>query len=380
MEIYGVQSARKSMFKILININSMLLPTRGHHVGYISGVGRSTRYLVDALANLDAPDIKISTCLESNRHLGKYTQSYGCEHHWTFLPYKYSHLYRFFLNYDLYHFPDNFFASYRPGEKFVITIHDTILYEEAVASKNVYRMSMMENNVRDCLGIVTCSNYSKKRILDCFDVNPEKICVIPWGVDTQMFRAKTQKEVMNTLSNYNIRTPYFLAVSCREERKNMRNLLKAFRRYSYSHSASLVLIWGNPPFEIINEYSLEIRQGKIRFIDYVTDEQLVDLYNGAIGTMFPSRQEGFGFPIIESYACGTPVMTCRNSSLMEVGGDYAHYVGEDDIEGMASVMDQLVKTNKLEFQNKVSCYVARYSWEETAKRYLEFYKYYCHKK
>ena len=77
---------------------------------------------------------------------------------------------------------------------------------------------------------------------------------------------------------------------------------------------------------------------KIIFLSYVSDETLLSLYNGASVTLFPTLSEGFGFPILESFACGTPVMTCRNTSLPEVGGDVALYVGENDIDEMVDVM------------------------------------------
>lgn len=365
------------MSKVLINVNSTCLPTIGNHVGYISGVGRSTENLIRALSNMQDPEIELQTCLESHRHWGKYTLNHGLHHHWTCLPYRYSYLFRKFLNYDLYHFPDNFFASCYSGERFLITIHDTILYEEAVRAKDVRKVKLIEKNVADCLGIITCSDYSKKQILSHFDVKQDKISVIPWGVDINMFKVKTPESIQSTLSSLGIDTPYFLAVSCREERKNVRTLLKSFRAYSNLHNTSLVLIWGNPPFSILKEYGPEINQGKIRFVDYVTDEQLVDLYNGAKGTLFPSRQEGFGFPVLESYACGTPVMTCRNSSLPEVGGEYAFYVGEDNVDEMVSVMIQMDSLDKNVFHEQINSYVSGFSWEKTGEKYLNLYKDYC---
>ena len=365
------------MLKVLINVNSTCLPTIGSHVGYISGVGRSTENLVKALSRMHDPEMEVQTILESHRYWGKYTLNHGLRHHWTFLPYRYSGLFRKFLTYDLYHYPDNFHASYYPGEKFLITIHDTIQYEDAIREQNEGNMRQIEKNVADCLGIITCSEYSKKQILSHFDVQPEKISVIPWGVDMDMFRVKTQEDIKGTLSSLGITQPYFLAVSCREERKNIRMLLKAFRTYAAKHQTTLVLIWGNPPASILQEYEPEIQQGRIRFIDYVTDQQLVDLYNGAKATLFPSRQEGFGFPILESYACGTPVMTCRNSSLMEVGGDFACYVGEDDVEGMASAMSELDLLDKQAFQERIQPYVFGFSWEKTGEKYLNLYKDYC---
>ena len=137
-----------------------------------------------------------------------------------------------------------------------------------------------------------------------------------------------------------------------------------------------MLIWRDPPSTITEKYSKEIDNRYIIFLNYVSDSELVDLYNGAICTLFPSRYEGFGFPIIESYACGTPVMTCRNSSLNEVAGDYAYYVGEDDIVQMAEIMHYACSQNKFAFQDKINSYISRFSWEQTGRQYIELYKRY----
>ena len=102
-------------------------------------------------------------------------------------------------------------------------------------------------------------------------------------------------------------------------------------------------MWSNPPQDILQTYAKEISDLKIVFLKYVSDEYLRSLYNGATLTMYPSRSEGFGFPILESFACGTPVMTCRNSCLQEIGRDVALYVGEDNVDEMVDVMKYFEK-------------------------------------
>ena len=366
------------MKTILINVNSTVLPKFGNNVGYISGVGRSTICLLSAMSQIYDPDIRIRTCLESTRYLGMGNNDTLCDkfvNRWNPLPLKYSYIYRkLFMQYDLYHYPDNFYSYHYEGEKYLLTIHDTIMHEEALKCHDTEKINFALNNVKNSAGIVTCSEYSKQRILDFFPVSPDKIEVIPWGINRQRFRIKATEEIKTTLESFQISPSYFLAVSCREERKNMRNLLKAYRLYLQKGSAQLVLIWGNPPSDILKEYSKEISDSKIVFLNYVSDSELVDLYNGAICTLFPSKYEGFGFPIIESYACGTPVMTCRNSSLKEVGGDFAYYVGEDDIMQMSETMCYANSQNKLSFQDKIEGYVSGFSWEKTARKYLDLYK------
>ena len=137
----------------------------------------------------------------------------------------------------------------------------------------------------------------------------------------------------------------------------------------------MILVWSNPPVDIMKEYEHEIRSNKIIFLKYVSDADLVTLYNGASCTMFPTRSEGFGFPILESFACGTPIMTCRNTCLQEVGQDVALYVGEGSIDEMVEVMNlfELSSFNLSDFLIRSEHLLNHFSWDRTADDYLAFY-------
>lgn len=113
---------------------------------------------------------------------------------------------------------------------------------------------------------------------------------------------------------------------------------------------------------------------------YNTDNQLIIhsifVYNGATATFFPTRYEGFGFPILESFACNTPVVTCRNTSLPEVGGNIALYTDEDGVDEMSYYMELFENENfDLHlFREQAKNYIKRFSWENTALQYVELYK------
>ena len=100
------------------------------------------------------------------------------------------------------------------------------------------------------------------------------------------------------------------------------------------------------------------------------------VYNGATATFFPTRYEGFGFPILESFACNTPVVTCRNTSLPEVGGNIALYTDEDGVDEMSYYMELFENENfDLHlFREQAKNYIKRFSWENTALQYVELYK------
>ncbi len=360
------------MYRILININTSVMPSHQKGEGYISGVGRSTQCLIDAFAKLNQSDLVIETSLEGIAYSG--VHPYGnLPNHKILLPYKLIPLYRKLLNYDLYHYPNNYYARTYNSENYVLTIHDVIQYRRAVKEGRTREIQYILKNVDKASGIVTCSTYSKNQIIESFSCDPQKVFVAPWGIDTQKFHPLDESNSSVLLKKKNISGKYFLSVSCKDDRKNIPNLLEAYRIYAQERSCPLLLLWDNPPQKILQKYDKEISEKKIRFLEYVDDKMLVALYNNAQCTFFPSREEGFGFPILESFACGTPVVTCKNSSLCEVGGDLAYYVGEDDLYGMARMMKMVENIDKSVFREAFRKHILQFSWENTALKYLEFY-------
>jgi glycosyltransferase involved in cell wall biosynthesis len=263
-----------------------------------------------------------------------------------------------------------------PKERFVVTMHDVFEYDMALKQNNQKTVKSWEQMALCSEGIVTCSEFSKQEIVNRFNVDPGKIDVIYWGIDTNMFHRLPAEKVKEGLARLGIDHPFFLSVSCSSPRKNVRTLLKAFRKFCENNvQHQLVLVWGNPPKELLDEYGKEIRSRQIVFLDFVSDEDLLVLYNGASITMFPTRAEGFGFPVLESFACGTPVMTCANTSLPEVGRDAALYVGEDHIDEMVDVMTCFEKSSYdvALFRKKAATIVNSFSWDNTAQKYIQFY-------
>jgi glycosyltransferase involved in cell wall biosynthesis len=170
--------------------------------------------------------------------------------------------------------------------------------------------------------------------------------------------------------------PYFMMVSCDLGRKNTISLLKAYRQFIRNNRLhDLVLIWSNPPKGILSEFYKEIEKGKIHIFDFVDDDKLRLLYNGATATFFPSKYEGFGLPVLESMACGTPVVTSRKSSLSEVGGDTAFYSSPEDMDQLEDYMNKFENGlfDKKQLVKGCIKHADKFSWSETAERYIRLY-------
>lgn len=374
--------------KLLIKANGI---ANARKSGVISGVGRSTQKLLSALNDLDEIPFDITVYVDGISGIGfdfygwKFPHmvfpipvSWGNEKT-TFEPWFRKH----FMKNDLLHIPHNDDWVY-DGERFVVTMHDVFEYDKAVEDHNLAIIDKWQTMAYKSVGIMTCSNYSKNEIIKRFHVHEDKITVVYWGTSTDVFYVNEKTETDKRLSELGVTGQYFVSISCSHPRKNIRTLLHAymqFREKWYSMERKtckhkLVLVWSNVPEDILKEYSKEIAEGNIIFLDSVSDNDLRALYCGATCTMFPTLAEGFGFPILESFACGTPIMTCRNTCLPEVGQDVAVYVGENSINDMVQVMMTFEKReyDMEKFLINSKRIVDTFSWQNTAIEYIKFYK------
>ena len=371
--------------RLLVKVNTIFRPVRGKN-RYVSGIRRSTNEMLKAVTLIkdELPlDIKINgsgiSCISKTARDLPFP--YSCFP----LPEKIGvHLTKlepFFvsdvLKHDLLHIPNNYDPMMNDKMKFIVTMHDTCSYDlMAVKNHDVQWMNLWKYAANQSKAIVTCSNSSKKDIMDRFNVKEDKLTVIPWGISPDLFHVLDKTIVSQRLKELGIDKPYFFAVSCSDIRKNMDNLLKAYHQFSQtSNDVIMVMLWNRPSKTILDTYAEDINKGRILFLNNVPDDDLVILYNGALATMFPSRYEGFGFPILESYACGTPVLTCPNSSLLEIGGSLAVYANEDSADEMTQIMEMFASStyDYATFRDEAKKYVSEYTWSKTAKGYIDFY-------
>jgi glycosyltransferase involved in cell wall biosynthesis len=370
------------MKKVLINANSIVQKTSLSH---LSGIGRSTLSLLNALAKMDKLPFEIVLYSQRVKSGGLTRYQFPFKTMRIPLPLidrftkiiKLLRLRELFSGYDLYHVPQNTDDCVANLEKSIFTIHDLMIYRFPDLFPHTEQFDRdIRHLVRKCKSIVTCSECSKKDIVEYWNLSEEKVTVIPWGIDRLIFYPETQAEIVKTTAKYSIESSFFLAVSCSHPRKNIELVLKAFQIYSKENLIhKLVLVWGNPPEKLLNEYADEISSGKILFLNHIDDTELRALYSGAVATLFPSLYEGFGFPVLESFACHTPVITCRNSSLIEMGSDIAYYTSETNANELVVLLHSFDTTDCVptNFVERVEDHLKNYTWEKTASLYVKYY-------
>lgn len=358
--------------KVAIDINSVM-PLFSK--GWISGIGRTTKELVEALDGMEELPVDIVLYSQNTKGISGKLLGTRFDTRHIYAPHKIwsnrligkTHLREIVTKYDLLHIPHNFEYVRKP-DRTIVTIHDAMFFampDESIDHE--YAQRLYPTLAKRCRGIITCSESSKRDIMKYMDVAEERISVCPWGYNKELFHPEKGKKRGN---------PYFLAVSCSMGRKNTMAVIKAYEKIvKHNPQHELVLVWPNIPIEAWRYCNQDHLVNHIYIQKAIDDERLSVLYNEATVTFFPSRYEGFGLPVLESMACGTPVITCNNSSLPEVGGEAAIYVDPDDIDAMSRYMELFEQGELVKDDFTALCIeqASKFSWQRCAQQTIEAY-------
>jgi glycosyltransferase involved in cell wall biosynthesis len=214
-----------------------------------------------------------------------------------------------------------------------------------------------------------CISRSTKLDLERFYPGTSEHAIVTCcGVDRDIFRPKERSDVERFKAAIGISKPYYLLVGAREEHRNYKNGILAFKAAHRLRETEIELICAGGEPQIASEFLAELPSNVSARRLYLTDTELACAYSGAEALIFPSRYEGFGMPIVEAMACGCPVITTTNGSLAEVAGDAAILVACDDPDGLASAMSAIRQPAvRRRFIERGRNRAAGYDWELMAK-------------
>lgn len=261
--------------------------------------------------------------------------------------------------------------------KTICTVHDIAykkfphLFEAQVLSWDPFvRRSLC---VADA--ILVLSEHTKTDILEHFDVEPRKISVVPIP-PAPIFHRSHYK---NGATNGGREKPYLLYVGTIEPRKNVISIIKAFEVLRQQHTKDVELVIAGKKGWLYDDVFEALRhstyKASIHYLDFVSDEELARLYRNALAFVFPSHYEGFGSPIVEAMASGTPIITSNNSSLREIADGVALLVTPTSIDELVEAMRMLVddEVRRVEMRQRGLHVVQRFTPEATAKAILAVY-------
>jgi len=226
--------------------------------------------------------------------------------------------------------------------------------------------------------IVVPSEHTKNEIIRNFRVAPDKLRVIHWGVE-RLFRPQPEREVAECLAKFALTRPYVLFVGTRQPRKNLVRLIEAFvslkKETDLPHKLVLVGRWGwlnSSLMELMTECAV---REHVVLLDYVPRADLPYLYSGADLFVLPSLYEGFGLPLIEAMACGTPVAAADNSSLTEIVGDAGLLFKAEDVAQIQYTIKRIVDSPELqgELRTKGLARAKGFSWEQSCDKLLSIF-------
>jgi glycosyltransferase involved in cell wall biosynthesis len=229
--------------------------------------------------------------------------------------------------------------------------------------------------------VITISEFTKGEIVNRYGVKPEKVMVIPCGVSSH-FRVIPDNEVNAVIEGMGIKKPYLLCVGRMAPIKNMSGMLRAFTAVAESNpELRLVVVGPNDPTFIDRNLGMELgRVGELRkrivFTGSIGQEQLVALYNGATLFVFPSFGEGFGIPVLEAMACGSPVLCSNATSLPEVAGKVAETFNPSDQDEFNQKLVGLLRDEtRLERMGKEGpTWASRFTWRRAAEQTISVYQ------
>lgn len=265
----------------------------------------------------------------------------------------------------------------------VVTVMDLgyLAYPEAHRwADRVYLDQSTRWNVRQARHIIAISGATRDDIVAHYGTDPARITVIYPGVNEEVVRVEDAGHIQSVRLRYGLPATYLLYVGTLHPRKNLARLVRAF--------GTVLKTWpptaGEPPSLVLagkkgwlcDEIFREVRtlelEGQVIFPGYIPQGDLPALMSGARAFVYPSFFEGFGFPILEAMACGTPVVCSRASCLPEVAGDAAWLIDPRDEADLARGMERVVsdETLRAELVERGRRRVAGFTWARCARETL----------
>lgn len=281
---------------------------------------------------------------------------------------------------DVYHGTYNTLPPRWPlwsGPPMVVTLHDVIVtwWPDDLEDPFIrYARKVTPRVVRDAAIILTVSEWSRRDICERFDCDPAKVRLTYNGLHPQVLAGAPDGAGERARAGFAGGRPYLFSIGAALERKNTGRLIEAWgrvvqRRADLPH----VLLVSGVAGQADRFREQAARAGAlehVRFLPYLSLEDLIALYAGAEMTVYPSRIEGWGIPVSESLALGTPVLTSDSSAMPEAGGDFARYFDPDSTDAIAAAIDAALDGYAAEFEAKRADAVAfarRFTWRRCAE-------------
>jgi glycosyltransferase involved in cell wall biosynthesis len=264
----------------------------------------------------------------------------------------------------------------------VVTVHDLAFLhvpESFPPALRVVLRLLVPRSMARASRIITDSEFARRDIVARYAIRPEKIAVIPLGTDAR-FHPLAAGAATPVLARYGLRPGFLFSLGRLNRRKNLERLLQAYARLRASGASEAPLVIGGKPDygvdAILRRAELSGDASGVRFVGLIPDRDLPAFYSAAGCFVYPSLFEGFGLPVLEAMACGTPVVTSNRTALPELVGDAGLLIDPESVDGLAAAMARVLGDGALAraLGGRGLERSRRYSWGETARRMLAVYR------
>jgi glycosyltransferase involved in cell wall biosynthesis len=286
---------------------------------------------------------------------------------------------------DVYHSPDFVLPPLRHARG-ILTVHDLAFLmrpECADARLRAYLEEVVPRSVRRADFIIADSENTRNDLVVLLGVPPDSIAVVPGGVEERFARVRDADQLQRARRHLGVgNAPFILAIGVLEPRKNLNRLMDAFRalkeRAAVPADVKLVLAGGKGwLFDgIFQHHAASPVRDDILMPGFVPDEMLPAIYSAAQALAFPSLYEGFGLPILEAMACGTPVVASRASCLPEVAEGAALLIEPTNVDELSTALEMVFIDTQLRSRliAQGRQRASEYTWRVAAERLLEVYQ------
>ncbi len=285
-------------------------------------------------------------------------------------------------SYDLYHIANQNLSFLKLSPK-IVTCLDLIQCLFPPSPLHRLHAKFSHSGLRDADFVIAISHSTKKDLIKFYSMPEEKIRVIYLGIDHGNFYRRERESSLYNRFKLSPQHRYILHLSTEISTKNVVGIIQAFAKLKGEyglHDVKLIKA-GVPKYRQDRNRNLKLikklhLEESVIFLDYIPENDLPSLYGVADLFVFPSFYEGFGLPVLEAMACGTPVVTSNTSSLPEVVGDAGIMVDPYDVDALAKAMYEVLTSEAIRkgMIRKGLQRAKMFSWEKTARETLEIYE------
>ncbi len=277
---------------------------------------------------------------------------------------------------DVLFIPAHVFPFIHP-KKTVMTVHDVAALRFPNSYnwfERWYSLWSATYALKHLWTVIVPSEFTKNELKALLNKNQDHVEVVHHGFDQTLKEKKSEAQIAEILTKYNIRKPFLLSIGRIEEKKNTTTTVRAFEmlRQNYSHENLQLVLIGKPGYgseKVEEAIHMSRLVNDIIHPGYVEQADMSAIFQSAEALIFPSLYEGFGIPVLEAFAAGVPVVTSKNTSTKEIAGDAAVLVDPQDIKDICDAIEWLLTTAeaKQKLIAKGQLRLKDFSWEKCAR-------------